>query len=375
MHRAGILIADKVRNGEIKGITDPEEAKKIIREGSITYEQAQNLAKSGTIESLKYDAENGIVSATSAMGVSATVVFAKSIWDHDDIETALRKSLISGLQVGGNSFVVSVLASQLSRAGLNSLLIPGSKAFTSLIGPKASAVIANASRIGVTPIYGAAAMQSAAHILRGNIITGSIAVIVLAVPDIVKTFNGKISPKQLAKNTAVSATGMGVGMVGAGAGATAGAELGTLIMPGPGTVVGGIVGGIAGGIAGAVAGSAGADAIADRIAPDDTEEMLDIMSAEFQKLGEEYLLSQEEADQITNMLSMELALETLEDMHASKSPETYARNLLMGMSEEVVSGRETIVLPDEETIAEELVETLEAIYDTEAMGEETEPEE
>ena len=58
----------KIENGQLKnaGITDPGEAESLVRKGSLTYKQAVNLAKAGTIESLKYDAVNGVVSAGCA---------------------------------------------------------------------------------------------------------------------------------------------------------------------------------------------------------------------------------------------------------------------------------------------------------------------
>ena len=49
---------NRIDKGQIKGVTNAED---IIRKGHFTYEQAKNLAKAGTIESLTYDAVNGIV--------------------------------------------------------------------------------------------------------------------------------------------------------------------------------------------------------------------------------------------------------------------------------------------------------------------------
>ena len=43
---------EKIKNGSVPGISDPEEAKNIVRKGHFTYEQAKNIAKAGTVESL-----------------------------------------------------------------------------------------------------------------------------------------------------------------------------------------------------------------------------------------------------------------------------------------------------------------------------------
>ena len=60
---------EKIRRGQVEGISNPEEAKNIIRKGHFTYEQAINIAKAGTIESITYDAVNGSVIATVIAGV------------------------------------------------------------------------------------------------------------------------------------------------------------------------------------------------------------------------------------------------------------------------------------------------------------------
>ena len=38
---------EKIRNGQVNGVMDPVEAKKIIRKGHFTYAQAKNIAKAG----------------------------------------------------------------------------------------------------------------------------------------------------------------------------------------------------------------------------------------------------------------------------------------------------------------------------------------
>ena len=59
----------------------------------------------------------------------------------------------------------------------------GDEALVRIMGPKASAVLVNAFRSG-TNIYGAAAMKSAAKLLRGNAITGVVSFVVLSVGDV-----------------------------------------------------------------------------------------------------------------------------------------------------------------------------------------------
>ena len=352
---AVLLMKKRISAGQVPGVTDPAQAEEIVRPGSVTYQQAVNLTKAGTIESLVYDAKTGCVSSLTAFGISAAVQYAVDTWNGKSTEVALKNSIYTGLRMGGNAFVTSVLASQLTRTGLNSLLVPGSEAIVKVVGYKAAAVIANAGRVGLTPIYGAAAAKSAAKLLRGGVIVNTVSFLVFTVPDIVETFRGRISAKQLLKNAASTAGGL----AGAAAGAAGGAALGTAVLPGIGTTVGGVLGGIAGGMGAAI----GTDKVADLIAEDDADEMLDIITEEFQNLTEEYLLNQDEADQVSDQLQEVLDADVLKDMYSSNNRNSFARNKIEPLVTDVISKRETIVLPDEEAVTESLIETLEEIND------------
>jgi hypothetical protein len=146
-------LEEKIRDGNVPGVTNPAEAKNIVKKGHFTYNQIKNIAKAGTIESITYDSVNGVITSTSSFGITATMTLATSIWNGEDVETALRTATYSGLKVGGTAFVTTVMSSQLSKAGLNSTLVGSSEVIVSFMGPKASAVLINAFRTG-KPIYG-----------------------------------------------------------------------------------------------------------------------------------------------------------------------------------------------------------------------------
>ena len=88
------------------------------------------------------------------------------------------------------------MAGQISKAGLNSALVGSSEAIVSVLGSKALAVLVNAFRSG-SNIYGAAAMKSAAEMLRGNAIAGIASFAVLSIGDVGNIFMGRISGQQL----------------------------------------------------------------------------------------------------------------------------------------------------------------------------------
>lgn len=131
---------NRIEKGEVPGITNPEEAEKIVRKGHFTYEQVKNIAKAGTIESITFDAVNGAIIATGAFGISAAISFATSIWNEEQFDVAIKNATYTGLKVGGTTFITAVLAGQLSKAGLNSALVGSSEAIVSMMGPKASAM-------------------------------------------------------------------------------------------------------------------------------------------------------------------------------------------------------------------------------------------
>ena len=105
----------RITKGQVNGVSDPAKAREIVRKGHFTYAQAKNIARFGTVESLTYDAVNGIRLAGQAMGVSAALSFAVSIWNGEDPEVALEQACKTGVKVGGIAWISSVVAAQLGR--------------------------------------------------------------------------------------------------------------------------------------------------------------------------------------------------------------------------------------------------------------------
>lgn len=356
---------NRIKNGEVPGITDPKDAKKIVRKGHFTYEQAKNIAKAGTVESITFDAVNGAIIATSAFGISTVLSFATSVWNGEDFDIALKNATYTGLKVGGTTFITAVLASQLSKAGLNSALVSSSEAIVSIMGPKASAMLVNAFRSG-TNIYGAAAMKSAAKMLRGNAITGAVSVVVLSSVDVVNIFRGRISGKQLFKNVANTTATVAGGTAGWVGGATAGAAIGSVI-PIVGTAVGGFVGGLLGSFAAGAASSKVSNAVLGAFIEDDAEEMIQIIEKVFQDLATDYLLNQKEAEAIVDALKDELTGGTLKDMFASSDRISFAKKLLIKDIEKETKKRKKIIMPSDDAMRNSLRAVLEEIADSEEI--------
>lgn len=344
---------NKIRNGQVKGVSDPAEARKIVRKGHFTYNQAKNIAKAGTVESITYDAVNGAIIASSALGISAMITLAISIWNGEDLDIALKSATYSGLKVGGTAFITSILASQLSRLGLNSVMVSSSEAMAKALGSKTSSMLANAFR-GDSKIYGAAATRSAAKLLRGNAITSAVTFALLSSVDVANITQGKISGKQLTKN--ISKTGSSL-FGGAAGSMAAGAAVGS-VFPGIGTVVGMLAGALAGGIFGEKMAGKALSSIAD-----DSEVMVKIIEIIFEELANEYFLTETEVNKVLEKLGNKLNAKLLKDMYASSYRGEFAKKLLIPFIEEETSKRAKISVPDNEKIYDTLKTILDDIAD------------
>lgn len=352
---------ERIRRGEVPGVKDPEKAKEIVRKGNFTYEQAKNIAKFGTVESLTYDAVNGMIIGATTFGITAVMSFAVSIWNGKDFEDALRNAVASGLKVGGIGFATAVLTGQLTKAGACGVVSNVSAEIVNIMGPKASAVLVNAFRSG-TNIYGAAAMKSAQKLLSNNIVTAAASVVVLSTFDIVNIFSGRISGAQLCKNLVNTTSSVAGGTGGWIAGSSAGAAMGSVV-PVIGTAVGGLIGGLIGAFAGGTAANKVSSSITDAFIEDDAEEMVRIIKNVFKDIAVDYLLNQKEADKAFVYLNQDIDGSKLKDMYASTSRKKFARDMIVPNVELVVKQRKHITPPSQKQLVKGLKALLEEISD------------
>lgn len=239
----------KIMKGQVPGMTDPNAAYDIIRKGKLTYNQALNLAKAGTIESITFDAATGMVNCLSVFGISSVAAFAQTYWVTKDYRKAAKSAIFTGLQVYGMSFAGGVIASQLARTGIAAALDPLAAEISKSISPKMAQEIINAFRAlaGKKAIYGAAAQKSFAKFLGSTAITQSVMFIVFSAPDTFKVINGKISGAQYWKNmTSLAASFVGNIVTSTLAGSAIGKALGEKVDKKIGAAIGmgaGVIGG------------------------------------------------------------------------------------------------------------------------------------
>lgn len=175
------LFKKKIADGKVQGVTDPNEANNIVRKGRLTYKQAVNLTKAGTIESLQYDVLTGAVMCSCVFGITFIATTFLTFRETGDI----KESIYAATIVNG----IRALSGKLA-------------------------------------IYGAAATKSLAKIMRSNVLTFTISFAIFSVPDTYNLATQKISASQYAKNITVLVGGV---VAGGFIGGTVGAKAVNLV--------------------------------------------------------------------------------------------------------------------------------------------------
>lgn len=347
------ILAEKIKNGDLKdkGISASSDkearelAQQYLRKGNITYQQALNVAAAGTVDSIKIDAMQGIMCSSIAGSLTALITFATCKWNGIDTKEAALISLKIGAKTIGKATIVYVVTMQLSRKNMINIFASSAiKDSTHKIqmGGKYFATAANplfkASQNLTTKITGSALAKSglgkAIHLNQltpQKLIGGTVTAVLVFGPDICRALTGRISFKQLLKNSAIA----GAGLAG---GAAAGAAAGSVV-PGVGNVVGAIVGGAVASIA--------AKKVLDKFVEDDAVEMFIILKEEFIDIVPMSGLTQDEFNEVVAVTiaheKLDKLLQTMYKHSKDGSAREYAREeLICKAVQDVLSRREII---------------------------------
>lgn len=348
------LMRQKITDNKVPGVTNPDDAKDIVRAGHLTFEQAKNIAKAGNIDSLKYDAANGIVSASCAAGVSFVIDYVCCVMNGLESEDALKSAGLNGIKTGGVVFATYVISSQLAKTGmaqsLSDALVPTAEAILKTFGDDVGKAILQGAGIQTATKVTAKQVSNA---LARELIVDGVLVIILTSADVVDLFRGRISKEEVLKNLTVTIISIAVGAAGGYGGALAG----NLIAPGAGGVIGAAAGSIlAGGLS-----ALGAEALIAPFYESDAEEMFNIISEEFTVLCGDYLINEEEGTHIAEALKGELIGDVLKDMYASEDRTQFARDLMEPLFVAETSLRSPIVVPTTEDLRYQMKQMLQGI--------------
>ena len=325
----------RIKTGQVPGETNPDNAKNYVRKGHFTYAQANNIALAGSIEGIAVDISQGIVCSLPGAGITFALSFASAVWHGQDIKEAAKQSTLSGLKVMGKSAAIYTITMQLSRDKIVNIFAP-----KIMVGEPGKQVVKSFGYVNNPIFTGAekvAGKISSSGIAKSKVgkavkldkvngrqvIGGAVTAVVVYGPDVCKAFQGKISGKQLIKNSTVNTAGL----IGAG--------LGTFI---PIPVVGSMIGG--------AVGSFVAKKIMDNFIEDDAVVMFKIMREEFLDIVMLYSFNKEEFDEIVSATigNSEMS-KVLQAMYQSGTPKEYADALINAEVQVVLSKREKIT-PD-----------------------------
>ena len=223
----------QIQSGKVPGVSDPEKAVDIIRQGKITYAQAVNIAKAGTIESISYDVAHASIRCLSVFGISFVVVFAQVFWNTKDIKQAAKSALITSAKIYGLSILGSVISSQLARAGIENLFYPMMKSVINQLPKSFVEKMATATKGMVKPGVSVvnASSDAFARFLSVQVSVSCVMFLVFSMPDIYNLVSNNISKGQFVMNIAER-------LAGSAAGTASAVIVGGYFGPAPGFIAG-----------------------------------------------------------------------------------------------------------------------------------------
>ena len=341
----------RIEQGKVPDTRNPSDAEKIVSQGSVTYQQAKNIARAGNIDSLIFDAKTQIVTSLSVFPVSFAVTFAQSRWRGESVKDATMAALGCAVLSGSIMILTRVISAQLLRTGIGALGATSVRNGVQTIsrtaaGREIGRQIATVS-LGKS-VAGAAAVNHVSRLLRTNAITAAVAAVVTSTPDFYRTvFKRSISWQQFVKNTSISAAGIVTGTAGWIGGAAVGS-----IFPGVGTVAGGMIGGLVGSLGAGISGTTAAKFLAGKFVKDDSERLIESLQKEIEHLAYEYMLTEDELERVIVKINKTVNPKWLCRMFKQKHQTTFLRVEFEHFFRSIVQKRPKIILPSLEQLEE-----------------------
>lgn len=330
---------NKIRSGKVPGVSDPAEATKLVRQGHLTYAQAQNITKFGTFESITYDLAEGSIISLAAGGISFGLTACVFYLNTGDRQTALQTAAIQAGKTFTRTLAIYVTTQQLHRIGVVQGMLKN------IDFAATSPTVRSALQKGI----GANNLNSLNKMMRGTLVTSLVLVAVTTGPDMIKIIRGRISGAQFMKNLAVTTSGVAGGVIGSIAG-------GVMLSPlGPfGALAGRVVGGALGGMVTTMV----SRKIAGALVEDDRVAVLKIIQEQVTWLAATFLLTEHEIENLNANLANTLDQKTLEMIFAAKDRGRATANMLLKpLVVSIVKQRPVLTYGQEQIV--EMVDQLE----------------
>ncbi|EER1897409.1 GTPase family protein [Escherichia coli] len=301
---------NKIREGKVPGVTDPAEASRLIRRGHLTYTQARNITRFGTIESVTYDIAEGSVVSLAAGGISFALTASVFWLSTGDRDAALQTAAVQAGKTFTRTLAVYVTTQQLHRLSVVQGMLKHIDFST------ASPTV----RLALQKGTGAGNISALNKVMKGTLVTSLALVAVTTGPDMIKMLRGRISGTQFIRNLAVASSGVAGGAVGSVAGGILFSPLGPF-----GALTGRVVGGVLGGmIASAVSGK-----IAGALVEEDRVKILAMIQEQVTWLAGSFLLTGHEIENLNENLARVIDQNALEIIFAAGIQQRAATNMLI----------------------------------------------
>lgn len=294
----------------LPGVTDPAEASRLIRRGHLTYTQARNITRFGTIESVTYDIAEGSVVSLAAGGISFALTASVFWLSTGDRDAALQTAAVQAGKTFTRTLAVYVTTQQLHRLSVVQGMLKHIDFST------ASPTV----RLALQKGTGAGNISALNKVMKGTLVTSLALVAVTTGPDMIKMLRGRISGTQFIRNLAVASSGVAGGAVGSVAGGILFSPLGPF-----GALTGRVVGGVLGGmIASAVSGK-----IAGALVEEDRVKILAMIQEQVTWLAGSFLLTGHEIENLNENLARVIDQNALEIIFAAGIQQRAATNMLI----------------------------------------------
>ncbi len=206
------IMRQKILEGKVRGVKNPDYAEKMIKKGILTYLQSTKIAQSGTVESLLYDAATGTVSSTISAGISTVVTYTAMKKRGATTKEALIEASKSGGLAACSTLITQILIGQTEKyivkkatqSVMGSVLKESTKTMVTKAVVKGSikGAVKSGTKAGSKGLITSLAKSSA----RTNIVTGTVTTVVTTAPDVYKACKGKITWKECGERATVNAS-------------------------------------------------------------------------------------------------------------------------------------------------------------------------
>lgn len=328
---------ERIEQGKAIGVKDPNDAKKIVKKGAVTYKQAQKIAKAGNIQSIWFDAKSQMIVTSYIFGLSFILNYALLKWSGQDSKTALKSSLKSAKEIGIISFASGVLSRQILRTKLIKQTSEDAVTYLKKCRLKEIALSSKEDCYNMAE-------------LRADWTGYAATAVVITAVEAYHLIRRRISFSQFCINFSTKVVGgVGGAALGAEAGKFIGGAIGMAIGGDKGKDIGRAVGKFTGGAIGSIIGSKAMAKLTGLICQSDAEKMITIIQKELVSMAGVYLLNEKELNEVVDEINKRITDKLLGEIyskHTEKKQIEFIHNEFTPIFDKVVAKREIVKDPD-----------------------------